>query len=207
MSSWKLGRSGMSIVALGMALCFAGAARAQPTEACDPIDPGYCSFPFPSDYYTRPDPGSPTGLRVALPVEAMPSSFGGAPVIPDKWNVLDGFSVGPMLLTVAPDVDLERSGAPLQSDIARSLDPDSPILLIDAETGERQLMWAERDVGGIISQERPLILRVGKNLPNGRRFVVAMRNLVDAAGQPVEAEAVFAAYRDRTSLEIGRAHV
>ncbi len=212
MSSWKLDRTGMSIVALGVALWFAPAALAQPMEACDPIDPAYCGFPFPNDYYTRPDPDSPTGLRVALPSEAMPRSFVGAPVIPDKWNVLDGFSVGPMLLTVAPDVDLERSGAPLQIDIARSLDPDSPILLIDADTGERQLMWAERDVGGIVSQEQPLILRVGKNLPNGRRFVVAMRHLVDAAGQPVEADPVFAAYRDRTSLstparEARRAHM
>ena len=33
---------------------------------CDPIDAGYCMFPFPNDYFSAGDLSSPTGRRLAL---------------------------------------------------------------------------------------------------------------------------------------------
>jgi hypothetical protein len=171
-------------------------------DPCDPLDPTRCLFPFPNDYFTVADPTSPTGRRVALDPEALPANAAGTKVDPSKWNVLDGFSVGPMIVTDIPDLDLVATEAPLETNIARSLEADTPIALIDAETGERQLLWAERDHGGVVSQERPIILRVGRNLPNGHRYIVALRNLRDAAGNPLEAGAAFTLFRDRIPTEM-----
>src|SRR5690606_32326666 len=67
--------------------------------ACDPLDPAACLLPFPSDRWTVADPTTPTGRRVALPLEAMPRNVLGKPVDPTEWNRNDGFSPGAMLLT------------------------------------------------------------------------------------------------------------
>ncbi|MFP5371953.1 MAG: hypothetical protein ACLGI3_14565, partial [Actinomycetes bacterium] len=44
----------------------------QEAQGCDPTDPALCLFPFPNDRWTRADATTGTGLRVALPVTAMP---------------------------------------------------------------------------------------------------------------------------------------
>ncbi|HEX2486188.1 MAG TPA: hypothetical protein VHQ66_12845, partial [Myxococcota bacterium] len=93
---------------------------------CDPLDPGSCLFPFPNDYFTVADLGSPTGRRLDFAVEAMPKNGAGTPVDPSRWNEVDGFSVGPVLLLHQPTVDLGTSQAPPITDLARSLEPDAP---------------------------------------------------------------------------------
>jgi len=178
---------------------------------CDPLDrvetgappggpgaaPGHCLFPFPNDYFSVGDLGSPTGRRLAFQREALPANQAGVHIDPARWNEADGFSVGPMLLFHDPDADLGLSGAPPITDLAASLDPASPVLLLDAETGAQQLLWVERDASHEIEAEQGLVGRVGANLENGRRYLVAVRGLVDAQGAPRPAGAVFAAYRDR----------
>ena len=88
-------------------------------------------------------------------------------VDPAKWNVVDGFSVGPTILLFDDQLDLAQSGAPPITDLARSIDPASPVLLLDAETGARQLLWLERDQQGPTPAERAIIGHVGANLENG----------------------------------------
>jgi len=164
-------------------------------DRCDPLDPTRCLFPFPNDYFTVPDPTTPTGRRVHIDPAATPDS-GGTPVDPTPWNALDGWSVGAMLLFEIPGLDLAQTGAPPITDMARSLDPSSPFAIVDAESGERQLFWAERDVTASIATQRPVILRVGRNLPNAHRYVVALRNLRDASGAPIAPSRLFRIYRD-----------
>jgi len=78
-----------------------------------------------------------------------------------------------------------------------SLAADSPTVLINAETGERVLHWLELDARAAGNPARQaLIMRPGVSLVPGDRYVVAVRNLVDPGGAPIEAEAVFAAIRD-----------
>jgi hypothetical protein len=67
-------------------------------DRCDPLDTSLCLYPFPNDHFTTPDPATPTGLRVALHPDSMPRNVGNRPANPAKWNFLDGFSVGAMLL-------------------------------------------------------------------------------------------------------------
>ena len=166
-------------------------------DRCDPLDPSYCLYPFPNDHFTIADATTPTGKRVHLQAASMPRNGANTPVVPDKWNVLDGFSVGPMILFQVTAMDLGQTGAPPITDIGSSLAPDSPFVLVDATTHERQLFWAERDYYYDVTEEnRPVILRVGKNLPNARRFAVGLRNLRDADGALLEPTRLFRIYRD-----------
>ncbi len=134
-----------------------------------------------------------TGLRVDFPLEAMPTRYDGQHTDPTELNRNDGFSPGAKILTHIEGIDLAQSGAPLITKVARALEADSPIVLVDAGTGERQLVWSEMDpfAPGLV------ILRVGKNLQNGHRYIVAMRRLEDAAGSPIPARRAFQVYRDR----------
>lgn len=165
---------------------------------CDPIDGSRCLFPFPNDYYSRIDPTAPSGRRLAFAPEALPRNSSGTPVDPTRFNELDGFSTGPLGLAHLGDVDLAVTGVSPLPDIARALDADVPIVLIDSETGEQQLHWVERDQIPTDPTERAAMLRVGKNLVSGRRYLVAMRGLRDNTGALVPANATFAAYRDGT---------
>jgi hypothetical protein len=166
-------------------------------DRCDPLDPSYCLYPFPNDHFTIADPTTPTGRRVHLQAASMPHNGANTAVVPDKWNVLDGFSVGPMILFQVTDMDLDQTGAPPITDLGRSVAADSPFVLVDGVTGERQLFWAERDsYYDVADEDRPVILRVGENLPNARRFAVGLRNLRDADGALLEPSRLFRIYRD-----------
>ncbi len=176
----------------------AGSAASSP---CDPLETTRCLYPLPNDYFTTLDPTAQSGRRVAFSQAAMPANKNGAHVDPTRWNVLDGFSVGPLALFELPELDLTTTGAVPLTDLARSLDADAPIVMIDAETGAKQLIFAERDHSGPEPDQRPLMIRVGKNLPNGKRFIIAMRNLRDEMGYGIPAGTAFAtfvAYRDST---------
>jgi hypothetical protein len=162
-------------------------------DRCDILDPAQCILPFPSNHLTKPDVGTDTHLRVNIALESMPSRYDGKHVDPTELNRNDGFSPGANLITAVPGIDLAQSGAPLITKIARSLDADSPVVLIDATSGERQLVWAEMDPLG----EDLLLLRVGKNLENGHRYIAALRRLENAAGETLPAGRAFQIYRDR----------
>ena len=54
--------------------------------ACDPLDPSACLYPWPNDHFTRADPTSPTGKRLALRDEWMPKNRFGKPVSSAPYN-------------------------------------------------------------------------------------------------------------------------
>ncbi len=162
-------------------------------DRCDWLDASTCLFPFPNDHFTTADAGMDTGLRVNFALASMPANYIGEHTDPTELNRNDGFSPGAKIITRVDGVDLSQTGAVLITKIARSLEPDAPIALIDADTGERQLLWTEMDpfAPGLV------IMRVGKNLENGHRYIVAIRGLKDAAGSPIATRRAFQVYRDR----------
>jgi hypothetical protein len=165
-------------------------------DRCDPLVPERCLLPLPSDHFTVRDRHSSTGRRIAFVRDALPVNFDGVAMDPSELNTLDGFSPGSAVLLWMPGVDLVRSGAPPLTDIGRSLEHDSPIVVIDASTRRRWPVWAELDANAD-PDNQALILRPATNFLEGHRYLVAARGLVDASGQPLAPSPAFAAYRDR----------
>lgn len=188
-------------------------------EYCDLTVTDRCLYPFPNDFFTRADSTTPTGRRVNFQPQAMPvaqpvsiaanpyaptgvETTEPTPIDPTEWNRNDGFSPGAMIQTRVADVDLAASGAVGIGDLSEGGNPDAPILVLDAETGERQLIWAELDANATSDEGRALIIRPAKNLIEGRTYLVVLRNLVDSQGRAIAATPLFRAYRD--GLDTGR---
>jgi hypothetical protein len=189
----------MTLVVAGLVAPAASArGRAPDREAhrgpCDPIDPTACLLPFPNDFFTVPDATTDTGLRVHLDPAAMPRNAQGTPIDPSEWNRNDGFSPGAEIVTHVPGLDLVRTGAAPITDIARSLRRDAPIVLLDARTGRRQPYWAELDANATSDARRALIIRPARNLDDGERYIVALRDLHDGAGDVIHPAPAFSGF-------------
>jgi hypothetical protein len=165
-------------------------------DRCDPLVPEACLLPFPNDYFSVRDGRTGTRRRIHLAADSLPANVGGTHMDPTDMNRNDGFSPGAPILTWAPGVDLTLSGAPPLTDIGRSLAADSPLVIVDATTGQRWPFWAEVDLNSP-PEERALILRTAINFTERHRYVVGVRGLVDSAGNPLAASPAFVAYRDR----------
>ncbi len=171
-------------------------------QTCDPIDPSLCLLPWPNDFFTRPDRSTPTGLRLAINPQATPRNAAGQPIDPTDWNRLDGFSPGSPIVTHVPGMDTPQAFAktdpPTNTDIQRSLDRGSPIVVIDATTGRRWPVWAELDRSVDLDGNSPppaqtaLIIRPARNLAEGHRYIVALRDMRNAQGNVIQPQSAFA---------------
>ena len=155
-------------------------------------------FPWPSSAFTVADDSMETGLRVNLSTESMPVNKQGVPVDTTEWNRNDGFSPSQMMLAMVPGVDMEQTGAPSITDLAQSLSPDSPVVVINASTGEQHLIFAELDANTDDPAEQAFIIRPMVQFERGARYIVALRNMRGADGELLEAPEVFRAFRDDT---------
>jgi hypothetical protein len=165
-----------------------------------------CLFPFPSDHYTVADASTPTGLRVNLSDESTPANKNGVHINPAGINTSDGFSPGESIVTRIPGLDnpqgFQNTGAVPLTDMDRAFDANQPIVLIDASTGARQLIWSELDSTATSPGNTDLIIRPGRNLLEGHRYIVALRNLKDASGATIPAPPGFALYRDGVKTDV-----
>lgn len=162
---------------------------------CDPIDGAKCLLPFPNDFFTVPDARTDTGIRVNLSPAAMPRNVEQKPIDPTEWNRNDGFSPGAEAITYVPGLDLVETGAPPVTDIGASLAADSPIVLLNADTGERHPFWAELDSHAEAGDTPLLLVHPAVNLTEGENYIVALRNMKDHAGATIAPNASFLAYR------------
>lgn len=167
-----------------------------PTLECDPIVPELCAFPFPNNVFTVADPETNTGRRVALNPTMLPATNEGSTTTPDVFNRRDGFSPGVALLAQLPGATTEGLARP--DSIERSLEPDSPTVLLDTVTGERVPHWAELDMTTSDGQRQAFMIRPVVRLEDDRRYIVAIRHVVDQDGSPLPPSPAFAALRDRT---------
>lgn len=193
-------RTALWMAALGLALlaaCGDGGGGALDiatpnADRCEILDADHCLLPFPSDALTRMDARTDTGRRVAFSRRSMPANADGVHVDPAEWNRNDGFSPGAQITLVIPGLDADATGLPPVTDLRRSLDADSPVVLLDADAGQRVPCWAEKDADA----PDAWLIRPAVSLAEGHRHVVALRRLRDAAGATLEPSAVFRALRD-----------
>jgi len=185
---------------------------------CDVTNNVECLLPYPSSRFEIPDPSKPTGVRLAIPASGLPTLIG-APLSPAPYNALDGFSPTPQIAMHFPGgVDLALSnaavlrpnGAPqsppyagIRMPDARSLDADSPTVLIDADTGEHIFHWVELDARANGNPARQvLFLRVGHALRPGGHYVVAARGLLHPGGALIQPEPAFRVLRDARPSDV-----
>jgi hypothetical protein len=182
------------------------------TCPCDFLDPSVCLYPFPNDFFTVVDPTTDTGRRVSFPTVAMPKNASQVAMDPTPYGGNDGFSPGSTILTRVPGVDLTKTGAAPITDLARSLDADGPIVIVNASTLEHHLLFAELDANATSDADRTLIIHPAVNLAEGTRYIVALRNMKDSSGALLKSNPDFVAYRDGKATgdpakEARRAHM
>jgi hypothetical protein len=174
-----------------------------------------CLFPWPNDYYTTSDPKTGTGRRVNVKLASTPENKNAVHIDPSEINTSDGFSPGSMIVLRVPGLDtpaaFQQTRAVPVNDMARAFKPSQPIVLIDAKTGKRQMIWSELDSLASSPDQTDLIIRPGRNLKEGHRYIVALRNLKRADGTTIPAPDGFKLYRDKVHtnmpvVEKRRAH-
>ncbi|HUZ30019.1 MAG TPA: hypothetical protein VMU90_12300 [Solirubrobacteraceae bacterium] len=194
----------IALMALPAGAWAEGIQTAQPPNAayCDNFDPTVCLQPFPNNYFTALDRSTPTGRRINFNILAMPRNAVGKPIDPTEWNLADGFSPGSLITVHIPGLDNQQAldstgGVPLNN-LPAYQNPGAPMVVIDATdpTHPRWPIWTEMDSQSSNDSVRNLIIRPARNFTERHRYVVALRDLKDAQGQPIPAPAVFAAFRD-----------
>ena len=148
-----------------------------PLSDCDPVAPTQCGLPFPSTFYMAEDATSETGWRVNLGPTTLPINANDIQPDPWTWNERDGWTVAGPIMAHFPDMSLD--GVAGHDDIGSSLLDDSPILVINAETGERVAHFAELDMSHDDDTQRMLLIYPAAPLDYGTRYLVAIRGLVD----------------------------
>ena len=177
------------IAALAATLFAAGAPAEAAPPGCDPLDRSHCLLPWPNDHFRK-------GGKLALRDSMMPRNREGRPIRAADYNRSNGFSPGQIIVTHVPRLDLRRSGAVPVNDMARSFARRAPIVVIDAKSGRRQLIWAELDSQATDPRKRALLVHPGANWREGRRYIVALRNLRDRQGRMLRAQRAFRRLRD-----------
>jgi hypothetical protein len=164
-------------------------------EDCDPLVPSHCGFPYPSDVWTVDDPSTVTGKRVVFGPTTLPFHQSmDAHLDAAAFEQFDGWSVGQAPMTHMPGATV--TGLPAVDTIHLSLSKESPTVLIEADTGVAVPHWAELDMTGPVDDDRAFMLRPAVRLKDATRYIVAIRGVVDAAGDPVEPAESFRNLRD-----------
>ncbi|MFH2009831.1 MAG: hypothetical protein ABI333_24770 [bacterium] len=197
------------LIAVAVALLTAGCAGDSGPEnrdpyvadGCNPLAPNWdCMLPYPTDYYLVADDTLPSGYRVVIPDSAVPLNHNDDPVNVPAGTPMDGFSLQPQILAVFP-FDVDDSNLVFHTDdVFESTGPDSPTVLMEADTGLRILHFAELDPRANSDERRGLLIRPLVRLEERTRYIVAIRRLQleDGAG-PVPAGEGFVRLRDGTA--------
>jgi hypothetical protein len=114
-------------------------------DRCDFLDPAVCLQPWPNDYFTVADPNSDTGRRVHLDPNSTPANKLGVHISTAELNRNDGFSPGNMIIARIPGLDnpqaLANTGAVTVDHQEDYSGPNQPVVVINADTGQRQPIW------------------------------------------------------------------
>src|SRR5579875_2599013 len=182
----------------------AGAASSpRPAADCQPFGKTPCLLPFPNNLWTVRDRSTATGLRLNLPVRAMPVNVHGQRIGVAQYDRNDGFSPGSAMIVHVANLDLARTGAVGLLNLKAAYAKKQPIVVIDEKTGRRQLVYAEMDANAPTAQTRNLMILPAKALTDGHTYVVALRNLRNARGRIIKAPAWFEKLRDNRTLPKG----
>jgi hypothetical protein len=175
-------------------------------QDCDPIVPSHCGLPFPSSVWTMPDSTRETGMHLYFGKTTLPTyDDQGDHVDATQFEARDGFSAGSSIMTNMPGATV--TGLPDAYHIEISVSPTSPTVLLEYDTGAVVPHWAELDSlpstqsydSNNSVDAQTFFIRPALRLKDNTRYVVAIRNVVDANGNPLPPSPVFQALRDNTA--------
>jgi hypothetical protein len=167
---------------------------------CDPLVPSQCGFPFPSDVYLEANATTKTGKHVVFRKNTLPLIVGTGHIDPKTWLDSDGFSAGTRVITDLPGA--VAKGLPTQDTVDASLSKDSPTILLDAETGKLVPHFAEIDESASAKDgDRAFIINPMVRLDDAKRYIVAIRHVVDKDDKAIEPSPAFLALRDGTKSD------
>jgi hypothetical protein len=150
---------------------------------CNALGGADCVLPWPSSIYERDDASSPTGRRIDIPEGVLPRNNDGVRVGTAKYDAMDGWSANIPLL-MAWDTGFDPAPLVKPSDPAASLDPASPTVIVDLETGARVPHFAEADLEAedfyAPAKQVALIIRPVVRLTPGKRYAVGIRKALKA---------------------------
>jgi hypothetical protein len=168
------------VCALGVAAC--GGGDSFPVEDhCNPLGGNHCMTPWPSSAFEVADATTATGRRLSIPAGTLPHNVAGVAIGPAAWNRADGFSpAAPMIVSFPGGVS--PVGLAHHDAFAVSITDASPTVIVDMDTGERIVHFAEIDVPAAATPDRQaLYLRPARRLDGGHRYAVAIRRSLRAA--------------------------
>jgi hypothetical protein len=175
-----------------------------PAGDCQPYASTPCLLPFPDNRLTRSDYSSTTGVRVGLPAAAMPVNRSGERIGVAEYDRGDGFSPGSTVIVHVPGLDNAAafaSTAPVGlADVSQAFAPAAPIVVIDEQSGARQLIFSELDATAPSRQSTDLLIHPASAFAAGHTYVVALRSLRAANGHLLAAPGWFQRLRDDRRL-------
>ena len=163
---------------------------------CDPLVPTECGFPFPSDVWTVPDATTATGKHLYFGTTTFPATNTGKVASQTAFAGRDGFSPGAAILTHMPGATV--AGLADFDHVDASIAPGSPIVILEADSGALVPHFDELDATTVDDTSRTLLIHPAMRLKDATRYIVAIRNVVDASGAALPPTPVFQALRDGT---------
>eukprot|EP01084_Bolivina_argentea_P286188 490911_1 len=178
-----------------------------PPKPCDPLVQTKCYLPWPNDYFlSKSNNYKPS--KLSLSDTTLPLSNSDETIDPASWNMMDGFSPLPAIMTYFENISLDNSNVARLWDVEVSLNENAPIILLETDTLTPIPYWVELDYssdinggnGTIINNNpdypRMLMIWPAYRLQNGKRYIVAMRNLRDNDNNLIPATEGFVYFRD-----------
>jgi hypothetical protein len=173
-------------------------------SGCNPLGiTDDCMLPYPSDFLTKTDTTTPTGLRVNLSPNSLVVPKGATPIDMTPFNRADGAPTSaPVLVNFGVDVDASFLANEKQT--ASSVTGSSAIALFAESTGDRVPFLSEMDANEPGQTGRhALIIRPLVPLAFGEKYVVALSNrLRDTTGHALPVSKGFVALRDSIPTDV-----
>ena len=157
----------------------------------NPLNPAYAAYPYPSNFFLKPDENSLTEYRLELPDEVLPELFNR-----DPMRGMDGFSRMPLIIAhFSGGVNVSDLPSPIAHQ--ESVADQSLTWLIEASTLARVGHLAEIDALSPQLEDAPLIIRPLTLLKANTEYVVIIkRGLKNVDGELHEPNSAFTALRD-----------
>ena len=187
-------------IAITVAACSSNSNTSGIPDQCNPLGGAGCLLPWPSMAYVGSDATTATGFKLELPADGMPQNINNTPISPALYARWDGYSpTGPMLVQF--DTGVGSANLPSYMDPSVSLGSDTPIVIINVDTGERLPFFAEVDANITDPSKANLIIRpLAREKPSSHYAVALMNTLTAPDGTALPIPPAFAAMRDGTSF-------